>query len=190
MRSLGSLGTGFAFLDARDDFRRARRRHALVYIARCLLGRRRRPLRALADAAAVGGQPRLRVIALDSIVGAMESLSCFDDGFRPSSETARQRWERIALAHRTGIALPPIEVLEHPDGIYVIDGCHRVSVARALGHKDIEARVRRPPQPTIADTVAPSAARASCTLTAGVRAEPHHLYQRRAPPRTRRDRPA
>jgi ParB/Sulfiredoxin domain len=151
MRISGSLGTGVAFLDARDDFRRARRRHALVSITRWRLGRRRRPLVALAGTTAlVGGQPRLRVIPLDSIVEAIESLSCFDERFRPRSETARPRWERIALAHRTGTALPPIEVLEYPGGIYVIDGCHRVSVARALGHKDIEARVRRAPQRVIA----------------------------------------
>jgi ParB-like chromosome segregation protein Spo0J len=53
----------------------------------------------------------------------------------------RARWERVALAHRKGIALPPIEVLEREDGYYVVDGRHRVSVARALGHRDIEARV-------------------------------------------------
>jgi uncharacterized ParB-like nuclease family protein len=124
--------------------------------------RRRRSLPALTGAAAlVGGQPRRRVIPLYSIVGTVESLSSFDDGFRPSSDTARHRWERIALAHRTGTALPPIEVLERPDGVYVIDGCHRVSVARALGHKDIEAWVRRAPEPISALTVATSAARAS-----------------------------
>jgi uncharacterized ParB-like nuclease family protein len=112
-------------------------------------------------AALVGGQPRRRVIPLYSIVGTVESLSSFDDGFRPSSDTARHRWERIALAHRTGTALPPIEVLERPDGIYVIDGCHRVSIARALGRKDIEAWVRCAPRPISAVTLAPSAARAS-----------------------------
>ena len=49
---------------------------------------------------------------------------------------------RIALAHRTGRALPPITLVRRPDGHYVIDGCHRVSAARALGHRDIEAWVR------------------------------------------------
>jgi hypothetical protein len=31
----------------------------------------------------------------------------------------------------TGRALPPITLVRRPDGHYVIDGCHRVSVARA-----------------------------------------------------------
>lgn len=65
----------------------------------------------------------------------------FDAAFRPTSEHVRARWERVALAHRTGVSLAPITVLERPEGYYVVDGRHRVSVARALGHRDIEARV-------------------------------------------------
>jgi hypothetical protein len=61
----------------------------------------------------------------------------------------------LALAHRTGLSLPPITVLERPDGYYGVDGRHRVSVARALGHRDIEARVTR------AGGYAPGANRAS-----------------------------
>jgi ParB-like chromosome segregation protein Spo0J len=53
----------------------------------------------------------------------------------------RPHWERIALAHRRGIALPPISVLQRPDGYYVVDGRHRVSVALATGLREIEAWV-------------------------------------------------
>jgi hypothetical protein len=53
----------------------------------------------------------------------------------------RARWQRIALAHHRGVALPPIDVLQRPDGYYIADGRHRVSVARALGRRDIDARV-------------------------------------------------
>lgn len=75
-------------------------------------------------------------------VGGEMCLTMFDACFRPASEKVRRRWERVALAHRTGTALPPITVLERPDGYYVVDGRHRVSVARALGHRDIDAWVR------------------------------------------------
>jgi hypothetical protein len=85
---------------------------------------------------------RLEVVTLDSIVGTVEARTDFDARFRPASNRIRRRWERIALAHRTGRALPPITLVRRPDGHYVIDGCHRVSVARALGHRDIEAWVR------------------------------------------------
>lgn len=89
----------------------------------------------------LGGQRRLEVVSLHAVVGTLEPTVHFDDRFRPASEVLRRRWERIALAHRSGDALPPIDVLKRPDGYYVVDGRHRVSVARAMGHPDIDAWV-------------------------------------------------
>jgi hypothetical protein len=48
----------------------------------------------------------------------------------------------VAAARRRGEALPPIDVYRIGDLHFVQDGHHRVSVARALGEKTIEARVR------------------------------------------------
>jgi ParB-like nuclease domain len=132
--------TGIPVMDARDDFVRARRSARAARI----LGRRRGVLRALCGADGVPAQrARLEVIPTDAIVGTLEPTIMFDARFRPLSDHVRARWERVALAHRKGVALPPITVLERPDGYYVVDGRHRVSVARALGHRDIEARVTR-----------------------------------------------
>ena len=89
----------------------------------------------------MGGLPRTQMVPLDAIVGTLEPTRHFDASFRPASEILRGRWQRIALAHRRGDALPPIELVKRPDGYYVLDGRHRVSVARALGHPDIDARV-------------------------------------------------
>lgn len=135
------LATGMPHVDASADFRRARLASA---VARWLSGRRsRRPL-ALSDAAVVPLRgARLEVIPLRSIVGTLEPTPHFDARFRPVSEVVRARWERVALAHRRGIGLPPVTVLERDDGYYVIDGRHRVSVARALGLSDIDAWVTR-----------------------------------------------
>jgi hypothetical protein len=66
-----------------------------------------------------------------------------DDRFRPRTDRVRRRWERVALAYRTGVGLPPITAVERADGLYVIDGRHRVSVAAACGHRSIDAWVRR-----------------------------------------------
>jgi hypothetical protein len=136
-----SHSTGLPRLDARDDFLRARR----AARAAGLFSRRRRVPKTLADdAAGVPRRPaRLEVISTEAIVGTLEPTIVFDASFRPTSDHVRARWERIALAHRTGVSLPPITVLERPDGYYVVDGRHRVSVARTLGHRDIEARVTR-----------------------------------------------
>jgi hypothetical protein len=91
------------------------------------------------------GATRLEVVPLRAIVGTLEPTPNFDAKFRPASNALRFRWERIALAHRKGEALPPIVLRRQADGYYVLDGRHRVSVARALGHRDIDAWVSGPP---------------------------------------------
>jgi hypothetical protein len=130
-------------LDAQADFRRARRAHAVARIGRWVSRRGSCSCpRWLEDVAAMpGGAQRLEVVSLSSIVGTLEQTAHFDECFRPASELVRQRWERIALAHRRGAALPPVVLRQGPDGYYVVDGRHRVSVARALGHRDIDGWV-------------------------------------------------
>jgi hypothetical protein len=135
--------TGMQALDARGDFARARRVELAARAARWL-ARRRRPHqpRTLPSTAAPRARvARLEVVPLASIVGTVEPSPHFDARFRPASGHLRSRWERIALAHRRGVALPPIELHRRSDGYYVIDGRHRVSVALAAGHRDIEAWV-------------------------------------------------
>jgi hypothetical protein len=91
-----------------------------------------------------GGPTRLEVVPLQAVVGTLESTVNFDSDFRPASNALRRRWERIALAHRRGDALPPVVLRRQPDGYYVVDGRHRVSVALALRHRDIDAWVSGP----------------------------------------------
>lgn len=90
------------------------------------------------------GPSRLEVVPLGAIVGTLGRTASFDSDFRPASSALRWRWERIALAHRKGEALPPIVLRRQPDGYYIVDGRHRVSVARALRHPDIDAQVTGP----------------------------------------------
>jgi hypothetical protein len=135
--------TGIATFDAEADFRRARRSHAAARLGRVLARRERRSHpRALPERTAMrGGPARLQVVPLSSIVGTVEPTVHFDARFRPASEVVRHRWERVALARRRGIALPPIKLRKQSDGYYILDGRHRVSVARALGQADIDAWV-------------------------------------------------
>jgi hypothetical protein len=53
----------------------------------------------------------------------------------------RERWTRIYQAMVEGDELPPIDVYKVDDNYYVIDGHHRVSVARNLDRPVINARV-------------------------------------------------
>ena len=146
IRVLDPHATGLPALDAQADFRRARRAYAAT-AARRWMTRRRHPSRpaTLSQAAPVlAGPVRLSVVPLSEIVGTVDLTRQFDACFHPASELSRPRWERIALAHRRGIPLPPIELVQGPDGYYVLDGRHRVSVARALGDTDTDAWVRAP----------------------------------------------
>ena len=78
---------------------------------------------------------------MSAIAGPAEESIWFDERLRPASEQVRARWVRIALAHRRGVALPPVTLMHCPTGYYVLDGRHRISVARELGVQEIEAWV-------------------------------------------------
>jgi hypothetical protein len=131
-------------VDAQDDFRRARLRHGVAWMTGGFGRRRGGRLRSLCgDVALAVGRAELRVVTLDRIVGSVDPAPDFDDRFRPATNRVRERWERVALAHRTGVGLPPITAVERADGLYVIDGRHRVSVAQAHGYGSIDAWVRQ-----------------------------------------------
>lgn len=83
----------------------------------------------------------VRVITLASIVGSVDRGRDFDREFRPTSSRSRERWQRIAAAQRRGASMPPISVYRVGDLHFVRDGHHRVSVARALGWRTIDAEV-------------------------------------------------
>jgi len=83
-------------------------------------------------------------IPLDKIAGSAApdaKSQDFDPGFLPINRRMRERWTRIYQAMVEGDELPPIDVYKVDDSYYVIDGHHRVSVARNLGRPVINARV-------------------------------------------------
>jgi hypothetical protein len=140
--------TGFPRADAQSDFGRARRQRALSRLA----ARLRRepddvnlilPFEEVVEALGYVGEKRLGLqsIPLDSIVGTVDRSREFDRSFRPTSGRSRQRWENIALAERSGKAMPPIDVYRVGELHFVKDGHHRVSVARAQGRDTIDAYV-------------------------------------------------
>jgi hypothetical protein len=135
-------------LDAQNDFLRARRRATLARLAARL---RTGPddvgviLPFEEVVTALGFESErplgLRVVPLDSIVGTVDRGRDFDRRFRPTSGRVRGRWEQIAAAMRRGESMPPVDLLRVGEAHFVRDGHHRVSVARALGRKDIDAYV-------------------------------------------------
>ena len=140
--------TGAPGLDAQTDFLRARRRAALGAMVARLRGEPddvRHVLPYEEVVAALGyvseHSAGKAVVPLDAIVGTVNRGRDFDRRFRPTTGRVRSRWEHIATAMRRGEAMPPVDLVRIGQIYFVRDGHHRVSVARALGHNDIDATV-------------------------------------------------
>jgi hypothetical protein len=82
-----------------------------------------------------------QVVALCQIRGSEGRCRDFDANFRPLQPHCATRWLGVAMAWKTGTALPPVSLIRVGDVYFVRDGHHRVSVARALGQAEIEAEV-------------------------------------------------
>jgi hypothetical protein len=140
------ISTGNTQMDAQrafDKASRAARRHTFVLRLRrgCLEcsrlavldSRTRRPSR----------ESGIREIPLEKISATVEPSRAaqFDRWFRPNGKRTRGRWERLWAAEQRGEILPPISVIKIGCEYAVLDGHHRVSVARARGAAMIDALV-------------------------------------------------
>ncbi len=83
----------------------------------------------------------IQVVPISSIIGSEGRTADFDMDFHPLSESARERWVNIAIAHLAHIALPPIQLIQVGDSYFVRDGHHRISVSRAFGQVAMDAEV-------------------------------------------------
>jgi hypothetical protein len=138
--------TGSGLIDAEHAFtvaRRGSRRAALARTLRRDRSGRRLEVYCRVRSGRSGALGAIREIPLDAIGGTLEPSRAlqFDGAFRPVSGSARKRWERVWLAEDRGAVLPPISVVRIGDRYAVLDGHHRVSVARARGALTIDARV-------------------------------------------------
>ncbi len=83
----------------------------------------------------------LQTVPIRQIRGTEGRHHDFDRAFRPLSDNTRDRWLSIYHAQAAGVSLPPVELIRVGDSFYVRDGHHRISVARALGQRFIDAQV-------------------------------------------------
>ncbi|MBZ0295097.1 MAG: hypothetical protein K8L99_21210 [Anaerolineae bacterium] len=87
----------------------------------------------------------LQNVPVDRIIGSVGRYRDFTTNFLPKNPQMQERWSRV-YAHTSGLqGLPPVELYKVDDVYFVRDGNHRVSVARQLGHKTIEAHVTELP---------------------------------------------
>ncbi len=84
----------------------------------------------------------LKTVRLDQIAGSVNRYRDFDRAFLPLSDVTADRWRRINRAWYQDISLPPILLYQVGEVYFVVDGNHRVSVAREQGQEFIDAEVR------------------------------------------------
>lgn len=79
-------------------------------------------------------------IPLDAIVGSVGRYTDFTRSFLPRNPSDQQRWAAVKASLEQN-AFPPIDVYKVSDVYFVLDGNHRVSVARQEGWTTIQANV-------------------------------------------------
>ncbi len=129
---------------AAQDFRHARSQANLQEIVARLTGKSvallsyedvRRKLKAEASETHT-----LREIPLDAIVGSVGRYNDFTRSFLPRQDSDQDRWARVKVTVNLK-GLPPIDVYQIDQAYFVLDGNHRVSIARRIGASTILARV-------------------------------------------------
>ena len=82
-------------------------------------------------------------VPLENIVGSVNRTSDFDRNFRPLSDGDRSRWANVKAAmtspYTTGV--PPVSLYKIGEAYFVLDGNHRISIAKEMGLDSIEAYV-------------------------------------------------
>ena len=133
-------------LRARADFNSARAKAMFRELLALLTGRHNQLLAfdQVASKLRVGGPiyRGVKTVRLDQIVGTVNRYHDFDRAFLPTQTFTADRWQRVSRAWYDDISLPPILLYQVGDIYFVVDGHHRVSVAREQGQEYIDAEVR------------------------------------------------
>ena len=84
----------------------------------------------------------VKTVRVDQIAGSLNRYHEFDRVFLPASDKLAERWTSVNRAFYQEISLPPVVLYKVGEVYFVVDGHHRVSVARKQGQIYIEAEVR------------------------------------------------
>jgi len=128
-----------------NDFRDARRHAALERILARLTGNSAELLSYDAVRKKLKTQGRVsrgvQDVPLDKIIGSVDRYEDFTRKFTPLQDSDESRWARVEVAVSSAAGLPPVDLYQIGDAYFVLDGNHRVSVARQLGATHIQAHV-------------------------------------------------
>ena len=84
----------------------------------------------------------VHTVRVDQIVGSLNRYHEFDRAFLPAENQLAERWQNIDSAFYKDISLPPVVLYKVGQVYFVVDGHHRVSVARQQGQEFIDAEIR------------------------------------------------
>jgi len=135
-------------IDARvqADFARVRSRAFLKDLLAMFSGKRDNllPYDQVKETLRIGGPiyRGVRTVEVARIVGSVNRYRDFDRAFLPTNNRLADRWQRVDRAFYEDINLPPVVLYKVGEVYFVVDGHHRVSVAREQGQQFIEAEVR------------------------------------------------
>ena len=131
---------------ARADFNRARFKAFMNGVWAVMAGQPNRLLSfdEMKEKLRVGGPiySGIKTIRIEQIVGSLNRYQDFDRAFLPIQDKTADRWQRVDLAFYQDISLPPVVLYKVGQVYFVVDGHHRVSVAREQGQEFIEAEIR------------------------------------------------
>ena len=83
----------------------------------------------------------MRIVPVERIVGSLNRYADFDRAFLPTRAGLEARWKRIDRAYHRREELPPVSLYKIGKAYFVVDGNHRVSVARYQGVEMVDAEV-------------------------------------------------
>lgn len=83
----------------------------------------------------------LQQVPIESIVGSVGRYRDFSRTFLPRMEEDEDRWVGVRTAAPHIGDLPPVELYRLNDSYFVLDGNHRISIARSTGLDYIDAHV-------------------------------------------------
>lgn len=81
-------------------------------------------------------------VPIAKIVGSVNRYRDFDRAFLPTQSHTADRWRKVNRAFYDDVNLPPVLLYKVGDAYFVVDGNHRVSVAKEQGVEYIDAEVR------------------------------------------------
>lgn len=130
-----------------SSWKKARRREAYRRLAGIAGRNRSRPLLTLDEVSQrlrafeqtyVG----IRPIPVADVLGTVSRVDDFDRDFLPKRSKIQERWENVEESYPEG-DFPPIVVYEIDGRYFVVDGHHRVAIARQRGIEFIDAEITR-----------------------------------------------